>query len=382
VDIFTRKDLGDLMAAGKPCVSLFMPTRRKGPETRQNHIRFKNLLGQAQEKLEQMSDTDDLASRILEPAQPLLADTRYWHFQSDGFVLFLSEKLSRTFRLPIRWQELVVVGDHFHLKPLIPFITDNMRWYVLALSQEHPGLYQCTRQQIQEVEAGGMPKSLAEAMRYEEPIKHFTMQPSSTLRSTGRSTMLHGHGGATDEAEDRILQYFRQLNQGIHDLLGGESHPLVLAGLDHLLPLYREANTYPHLLDEELAANPKELSDEELHRRAWALVEPQLEKTRGEAISRYRNLMGTGRTSSALPELLPAAHFGRIETLFVVRDQEVWGIFEPEENRMEVHQDEKPGDEDLLNSATLLTLTNGGTVYAVDQKDMPDDSVLAAVLRY
>jgi hypothetical protein len=227
-----------------------------------------------------------------------------------------------------------------------------------------------------------MPKSLAEAMRYDEPIKHFTMQPSSTLRSTGRSTMLHGHGGATDETDDRILQYFRQLNQGIQDLLRGETHPLVLAGLDHLLPLYREANTYPHMLDEELDVNPKELSDEELHRRAWALVEPQLEKTRDEAISRYRDLMGTGRTSSALPELLPAAHFGRIETLFVVRDQEVWGIFEPEENRMEVHQDEKSGDEDLLNSATLLTLTNGGTVYALDQKDMPDDSVLAAILRY
>ena len=33
------------------CVSIFMPTHRKGTETQQNQIRYKNLLRKAEEQL-------------------------------------------------------------------------------------------------------------------------------------------------------------------------------------------------------------------------------------------------------------------------------------------------------------------------------------------
>jgi hypothetical protein len=47
-----------------------------------------------------------------------------------------------------------------------------------------------------------------------------------------------------------------------------------------------------------------------------------------------------------------------------------------------LHKKEKTGDEDLLESAAIQTLLNGGTVYMVEPEKMLDDESLAAVFRY
>lgn len=48
MDLLALDELGALAAQdAAPCVSLFMPTHRAGEDTRQDPIRFKNLLGRA-----------------------------------------------------------------------------------------------------------------------------------------------------------------------------------------------------------------------------------------------------------------------------------------------------------------------------------------------
>jgi len=47
-----------------------------------------------------------------------------------------------------------------------------------------------------------------------------------------------------------------------------------------------------------------------------------------------------------------------------------------------LHEEAKPGDEDLLDLAAVQTLLNGGTVYAVELEKVPDGASLAAVFRY
>ncbi len=46
------------------------------------------------------------------------------------------------------------------------------------------------------------------------------------------------------------------------------------------------------------------------------------------------------------------------------------------------YTEEKTGDEDLLESAAIQTLLNGGTVYMIGAEKMPDTVPLAAVYRY
>ena len=103
----------------------------------------------------------------------------------------------------------------------------------------------------------------------------------------------------------------------------------MLAGVDYLASIYREVNSYSNLLGEGIIGNPELLSPEELHTRAWNLIQPRFQKAWEDVISQYKQLAGTGRTSQEIAEIVPAAAQGRVEKLVVALGVQVWGSFSP-----------------------------------------------------
>ena len=89
-----------------------------------------------------------------------------------------------------------------------------------------------------------------------------------------------------------------------------------------------------------------------------------------------------GKTASSFQEVIPAAYYQRIESLFVPLGEQKWGMFNPETSNLQMHSQQEPGDEDLMDLAALHTILNGGTVYAVAPQQVPGDAPVAAVLRY
>ncbi len=193
--------------------------------------------------------------------------------------------------------------------------------------------------------------------------------------------MFHGHEGSNED-KNMILQWFRMIDRQVRDLLPDGQSPLVLAGVDSLFPIYREVNTYPHLMEGGIPGNPEGLKPEELHGQAWARVESVFKKAREASAARYRQLAGTGRTTSDVKEAVLAAHHGRIDVLFVAVGVQIWGGFDPEKDKVYMHDPPEPGDEDLLDLTAIQTLINGGTVYAILPEEVPDHALLAALMRY
>jgi hypothetical protein len=193
--------------------------------------------------------------------------------------------------------------------------------------------------------------------------------------------MFHGHDIGSD-IKNRIRQWFRTIDKEVGGLLSDTQSPLVLAGVDTLFPLYKEVNTYPHLMEEGIPGNPEGMKPEDLHPQAWAIIEPVFKKEREAGYARYRQLAGTGQTTTDVTEAVLAAHHGRIDVLFVAVGVQVWGRFDPEKDRVDVHESREPGDEDLLDFTAIQTLIKGGTVFAVSPEEVPDQAVVAAVFRY
>jgi hypothetical protein len=388
MDILIRGDLKTLMSKHKGlCVSILMPTHRAGAETQQDPIRFKNLLREAEERLLVSGLGTPEAQELLKPAQRLLGDVFFWRHQSDGLAVFLSPGVFRYYRLPFDFDELVVITDRFHIKPLLPLLSGDGRFYVLALSQNEVRLLQGTRYSVSEVALEGAPESLTETLRYNDPEKR--LQFHTSTRTPGgkgeRPAIFHGHGVASaDDPKDYISRYFHQVDEGLQDLLRDEQAPLVLAGVDYLHPIYKEANSYPYLIDEGIEGNPEELRAEELHEQTWAIVQPLFLAAQKEAAAKYKQLAGAGseQASSDLKEVAPAAYHGRVETLFVAVGLQQWGTFDPKTNTVQVHEEAEPGDEDLLDFAAVQALLNSGTVYAVELEKVPGEAPLAAVFRY
>lgn len=80
--------------------------------------------------------------------------------------------------------------------------------------------------------------------------------------------------------KDGILRYFQQVADGVHSIVGEGDAPLVLAGVEYLLPIYRHAAEYPHIVESEITRNPEDLSHRHLHRRPSPPVQPLFRKER------------------------------------------------------------------------------------------------------
>lgn len=366
-------------------ISIYMPTHRAGDEIQQDPICLKNLLDDAEEQMVEGGMGTDDARSLLAPARDLVEDPVFWQHQSDGLAMFLSSDFFRHYRLPVDFEPLTVVSERFHIKPLLRLLSDNGQFYLLALSQQGLELYRGTQYSIGEVPMEEVPESLSQVLRWEDPEKRLQLHTGSEAVTNGGEAIFHGHGTASeDDPKDHIRRYFQRVDAEVSDLLAGEHAPLVLAGVDYLLPLYQEANTYPHLVEESVERHPEQISTKELHRRAWEIVWPIFATGRKEAVDGYRQLASSDSdlVASDLEELAPAAYYERVRTLFVAVGKQRWGTFEPDTGEVHLHEEAKPGDQDLLDLAAAHTLLNGGVVYAVEPEQMPDGNLAAGILRY
>lgn len=352
-----------------------------GRETEQDPIRFKNLLRQAEERLLAEGMRSVQVRDLLKAPQRLLQDQAFWRHQSDGLAVYFSEDLFQFFRLPIEFAELLVISDRFHVKPLLPLLTSDGTFYILAISQKQLRLLEGMRHTVDEIELEHVPENLFETFPDGFPEKQLQFHTGTPSGSGNRPAMFHGHDISND-IKNRIRQWFRMIDKNLRSLLPDGLSPLVLAGVDALFPLYKEVNTYRYLLEEGIAGNPEGMRPEDLHQKAWAIVEPVFRKERAEAAAHYRQLAGTGKTTTDITEAVRAAHHGRIDVLFVAVGVQLWGAFDSENDTVAVREIPEPGDGDLLDLTAVQTLINGGRVYAVSPEEVPDQAYLATVLRY
>jgi len=392
MDLFTRNDLKTLLTAEcpSPCISLFMPTHRGGAV--EDPIRWRNHLTAAEDRLVTAGWRAAYAKELLAPARRLLDDNVFWKNQCDGLAAFLApaapapdgtgkgEAFFRLFRLPLSFKDGMVVANRFSIIPLLPLISNNGRFYVLALSQHGVRLLQGTRDRVSDVDLQGVPHSLAEALLTHEAKEPFSFHGRRGGEGAGSwSGIFHGHGVGIDDAKDEVLHFFQKIDRGLHPLLSEERAPLVLAAVEYLHPIYRQANTYAHLLARGIEGNPERLSSKELHDRAWPLIQPFFAEAQQRAVAQFRAMAGTGHTSGDPEAVIAAAFAGRVETLFVALDRQLWGVFDPTTGKAEYHKRALPGDVNLLNLAAAHALGLGRTVYALEPEQVPSGSDVAAI---
>lgn len=397
----TRQELRSLRDnARPPCVSIHLPTGRSAVEVPKNRIRLKNLLREAEEQLTERDEKKP--DELLASARRLLDDASFWQQTGDALALFLSRGASQNFLVGEPLPELAVVGDRFHFAPLLPLLGADGHFHLLALSQKHVRLFTAGRHSVHEVELRGLPRSIQEALHYDETEHalqfHSVPATPQTIGSRGRPSvagqafatsrrqgMFHGHGTVEDDAKEQVERFFQLLADELEKVwhLHAPVLPLVLAGVDYEQAIYRAVSKHPRIVASGIDGNPELLSGEQLLDRAWPLVEPVLHDEERRAAAAFHDLAGTPRASSDLEEVLLAAADGRIGTLFCDTWAHRWGRFDANERTVEVHPSREPGDEDLVDRAATETFFHGGRVYAASGDDALNAlGPLAAVFRY
>ena len=376
----TFTDLENLAKQDKvTCVSIYMPAEKAGAETRKNPIRFKNSLREAEEKIEQLNKSTPELTQSIASAQDYIEDYDFWQHQDCGLAFFINANGIEYYRLPYSFEPTVEVSDRFYLKPLLPVITNDSTFYLLALSQNEVRFFLGSHYAIEPIELPeSVPASLAEALKYDDPEK----QQQYHSGDPSNSPTYHGQGVGTTDNKNEIKRFLQQVNSGLNEVLQSEETPLILAGVEFLLPIYHEANSYNNLLEKGVTGNPENVDLRDLHSSAWEIIEPHLTATRKQDIDKFNQLSTTDEASSQIEQIVAAAAMGQVDTLFVVKNAQYWGEFDLQSNKVIIHSEATPDSIDLVDFAAIKTYLQGGKVYILDTAEMPDNTAMSAIFRY
>ncbi|MHB9003436.1 MAG: baeRF3 domain-containing protein, partial [Coriobacteriia bacterium] len=178
-----------------------------------------------------------------------------------------------------------------------------------------------------------------------------------------------------------VTRFINQIEQGVSQHLIGDSTPLVLAGTESMVALYRQENTYPHLVDEAVSGSADELNPNELHTAAMRIMQAVFAEDSVRDLQRLQDSGPADAASYDVEEIAMAALEGRVEVLFMTPDADIWGSWDADAIELEPHDTRMPGDWDLTDLSAIETLLHGGAVRTVDALNGSESGV-AAILRY
>ena len=102
--------------AGEHCISVYLPTHRKGHEVNEGYdlILFKNHVQKVRAELQQRGLKSHEVEDLLSPLNELLREKEFWKDQREGLAVFRSPSYFDYFQSPISFDEFSQVNHRFY----------------------------------------------------------------------------------------------------------------------------------------------------------------------------------------------------------------------------------------------------------------------------
>lgn len=369
------------------CVSLFIPTHASGVEVNEHYdpITFKNALQEVGKKLKEKGHNETFIEPLLKPGFDLIRDDSFWLQLSPGLAVFIAEGYFKYIKMPAAPTEEMVIEPTFYVTPLVPLMMSKEYFYLLTISKQSAKLFKGDAYGLQYVNVPNLPQSIDE-------VKRISGMDATTFRtgSAGKRAnphaetgVFHGMGGGNPEDKDNIGVYFEAVDDVLFkEVFNKENVPLVLAGVEYLIPIYKSCCDYHNVWEQPLTGNHDRTETGALYQQVREILEPYFQQRVTKALEMYGNKSATGLTSSVAADIIPATYYGQVSHLFVCKGEHIWGTFDEMANELNFHDTPDEDGEDLIDNAVVKTLATGGEVFLLDQEQMPAESQMAALMRY
>lgn len=374
----TEKTIKDLIQKnGKRKITITLPTEKVGDKRQQNPIRFKNLLNETLQKLTAEGMKQDDANTFLQPAKELLGQPLFWSGMEQGMVAYLTEDYFEIFKVPYDIREMTYVHDHFRITPLMPMISTNGSFCVLAVGQENPRLLRCTRTNVKDITPDDVPESLKTwvGQKPEQQVQYHTGN------NEGDGAIYFGHGATEEDHKELVQGFLRDVERPVTKKMKQINDPLVLAGTEPNLPIYKKINKYSRILEDAVDRNPNGISDIQLRDMSWNVVRDYFLSEMYEYMETYRE-GSSDYISRDLTEVITSTVMGKSAAIFITKDLVRWGKYDEEQHKVFFNNAPANSDLDLMNWLTMKGIETGSKVYILSGEEMPDNSEVAALFRY
>ena len=253
----TETEIETLQAFKKPdCISIYSSYIAPSSPNNPNRIQLKNLLKESRQLLMADGINAREVGATLKPVDKLLDGDEFRLNHKHSLALFIQRDFFAYYRLPAEdMVSSVRIDDGFFVQPIIEMASTNPNYYVLLLSHNHVQLLKGDCYYIESLNVPGLPTNMERELNIDEypsEIQTHSIAPASRGKS---SEAFHGQYNDIQVDKDLLVQFFRRIDRRLRILLRDTKTPLIIAGVDYLLPLYRQVSTYPNLLIDEIRGN-------------------------------------------------------------------------------------------------------------------------------
>ncbi len=328
----------DLVHVAGPCVTLLLPRYRPGEPSEPAAAILKTDLQEAAKKLVARRIPEPLIAELLEPLHKRSRDEELLAGSGSARVIFRSLGVLRQFELPVAPspERACTVGECFWIRPILPSISLPTNVYVLEVTKKDVVLLACAMRGVQ-----------------------------------------FGTGSGRETQHAHLHDFYRAVDRGLSETLRS-NEPLVLAGVEVDVAIYRSISTYSNLLEQAIHGSPGDVfSQAQILRRAQDIALFDLQRRVALEMAESKERLAPARFSTDLESILRAALKGRVSDLYLDENGQRMGTFDGKDLGGPTNWH----DEDLLNVGAVETLLRGGAVYSLPSHLM-SGAIAAAAFRY
>jgi hypothetical protein len=148
----------------------------------------------------------------------------------------------------------------------------DKQYHVLSLSHNSIRLYKGDRKTLTRLYPNNFPDSMEKSLNIDEYPQSRGLHQFAPASMGKGSAAYHSQYDVTHVDKNMLSRFFRLVDKSIHALLREDTSPLILAGVDYLMPIYKKVNTFNNLVPTSIKGNTNHSSLKSIHEQAWRIV--------------------------------------------------------------------------------------------------------------
>ncbi len=368
----TLSDLKGMVGSSEPCLSSYISlvgSKEIDREKLENNLA--SAVVQARAMFPQVAgvftdvDVPGLLSRLCVLPAGQKTEVQPW----KSVVYFKSPSLEGYYPSAELEEDLVVLANSFHLKPLFSLIQVRPRYAMIRVDDNKVVLQTGTT-------LGISPPRVFER-RAESLIStgpEYLISPiKKRLASIERSRL----------EKKNLVRFFRDTDAKIRKLVNLDDIPAIVIGPSRSIKSLIVANRFRTSFVRTIDTDRFKIVDDMDYLHQLALESLAMhDKSRAlKGVFEFRHLRRFGCAVDALGQVAKAADEGVVKSLLIRKGINLWGKVSPKAGSIHLEHAGVPhASDDILDDIGEMVLSRGGEVHLLNAKEMPTHSPVAAVL--
>lgn len=368
----TVNDLKSMVGSSEPCLSSYVSlvgSKEIDREKLENNLA--SAMMQARAMFPQAAnvftdvDVPDLLSRLSVQVPGQQKVVLPW----KSVAYFKSGSLEGYYPSAELEEDLVVLANSFHLKPLFPLIQVKPRYAMIRVDERRVTLQT------------GTTLGLSPPRVYERKLDSSVTNAGDFVISPIKKRLISIERSRLEKKN--LIRFFKDTDAKIRKVVNLDEIPAILIGSSKAIKSLIVANRFRTSFVRTIDTDQFKIVEDfdYLHQLALESLAMHDKSKALKGVFEFRHLKRFGCAVDTLGQVAKAADEGMIKSLLIRKGVNLWGKVTPQ--AASVHLEDAGvhhASDDILDDIGEMVLARGGEVHLLNAREMPTHSPVAAVL--